>query len=133
MTADRTRFHSTRSSESRSEKGRSLTYSTTIITNRSPVRGHEIAFALRFRVDGRMRSTPLNSSPRGEKPGGKDSGSLKNVDPGPSWSVGFTLVPEIFPIFHFSPGLLASEWSKPARPLFSNFWEEKAGQATVTL
>ena len=42
MTADRTRFHSTRSSESRSKKSRLLTYSTIIITNRSPIRVHEI-------------------------------------------------------------------------------------------
>jgi hypothetical protein len=34
------------------------TYSTIIITNGSPVRVHEIAFLLRFRVDGRKGSTP---------------------------------------------------------------------------
>jgi hypothetical protein len=40
------------------KKSQLLTYSTIIITNRSPVRTHEIAFLLRFRFDERTGSNP---------------------------------------------------------------------------
>jgi hypothetical protein len=60
-TAAATRFRSARSSESRSTKIRLLSYSTIIVTNRSPVRVHEIAFLLRFGGLMRNEENPLNS------------------------------------------------------------------------
>jgi hypothetical protein len=77
---------------------------------------HEIAFLLRFRIRGRTRGF-LKRLSIAKKAGCQDSGSLKSVDPGPSWSVGFTLLPVIFPNLSFSPGRLALGSSEPARPL----------------
>ena len=58
MIGDRTRFRSMKLSESRSKKTPVTYYSTIIITNGSQARVHEIAFLLRFRVDGRTRRIP---------------------------------------------------------------------------
>jgi hypothetical protein len=56
-----------------------------------------------------------------KKPGVRNSGSLKNVDPGPSWGVGFTLLPWIFPILHFRQADWPSNRASQRATLFQTF------------
>ena len=85
-TAGRTRFRSTRSSESRSKKPPVTEIfddpHEQIFGSRSP----KSLFCCVFGLMEERGELPKQLSRR-KKPGFQDSGSLRNVDPGPSWTL----------------------------------------------
>ena len=110
-----------RTSESRSKKRRLLDYSKIIITNRSL--GSRLPKSLFCCVFGSMEergALPKVLSTR-EKAGYPDSGSRRNVDSGPSWSVCFTFLPfDFFQSFIFARPI-GLRVERISAPLFRTF------------